>query len=138
MQENKHILRTNVLTNSFHISRQSVCEHGWHLPSPLHKQTASCLKKEIQFLHVPFGASVDSEQGVSQHISLSCRSCPIPSVHTVLATSSCVWQLGTISRPGLPKGQLDHLAPACPVALQHLLSQSTETLTLSAAVHSSN
>lgn len=135
------------LTNIFHISRQSVCKPGWHLPCPTHKQTSSCLKQEIQFLHVPFGALVDSVQGVSQHISVSCMSCTIPSAHTVLATSASVWQLATISRPGLPKGSsiISLLpAPLLPalwhhrVPVQHLLSQSTETLTLSAAVHSSN
>lgn len=112
--------RQSSVSNSSHRSRQSACEPGWPLPCPIHKQTASCFNQEIQFLHVSFGTSRGSVQGVSQHISISCRSCTIPSV----PTGTCVCQLGTTSSPGLPKGQLDHLPPACPGALQGAFTAS--------------
>lgn len=105
----------------------------------LHKQTEFFFKAGNT---IPAGAfwclGGFSARGLTAHF-ISCRSCTIPS-----ATSTCVWQSGTISCPGLPKGSLTislspaPLLPALCVPLQHLWSQSTETLTLSAAVHSSN
>lgn len=149
MQENKHIPRKSpvlsVLTNSFHTSRQSVCKPGWHFPCLIHKQTVSCLKQEIQFLHVPFGALMDSVQGSHSTFPYPAGPAPfpvptqcwlqVPVSGSWAPLAGLAFQRGSLILSLLPAPLLPALWHYS-LPLQHLLSQSTETLTLSAAVHS--
>lgn len=130
------------LTNSFH--KQAVCLQAW-MASPMpHSQANSIWLKAGNT--IPAGAfwylGGFSARGLTAHF------CILPVLHHSQCSRSAGYKhLHLAAGPAFHGGSLmmsllpAPLLPAlwhCSVPLQCLLSQSTETLTLSAAVHSSN